>query len=204
MSKRCPPGVLCIENYTIFAIFCLLLALSAYLFARKPTEPTNESEKRDINITIDKYGGQMVRNNPHTSYNREDGDILLNPYEPPTSDERYSIPARDVRGLPINIRTQGQNASYRQIGILTSNSKKDTILALMGRPLITNRDKWQYYTMSEINNIKLPVSVKGKSCMNEYGCDKIYDGDNIYVEGYSNIFRATIYDNNVNQYLPMY
>ena len=39
--------------------------------------------------------------------------------------------------------------------------------------------------------------------MNEYGCDKIYDGDTVYVQGYNGIFRATIYDNDVLRYIPI-
>lgn len=201
MPKRCPPGVFCIENYTIFAIFCILIVALAYLFVRKPTT-ASPSEKVDVNI-IDAIRSPFVRANPRLSYNDQDGDILLNPYAPPVNDERYLIPSQDVRGrVPINIRTQGVDAAYRQIGILTSKNGKEQILPLMGRPLITNRDQWQYYTMSERNNIKLPVSVKGKSCMNQYGCDKIYDGDTVYVEGYSGIFSATVYDNDVMRYLP--
>lgn len=210
MPKRCPPGVFCIENYTIVALFSIVIVILAYLFMRKPETIIKEevgSNKQPSVSVMDMLRSPFVRANPQISYNNQDGDILLNPYAPPVNDERYLIPSRDVRGgvgmgVPINIRTQGFDASYRQIGILTSQNGKEQILALMGRPLITNRDQWQYYTMSERNNIKLPVSVKGKSCMNEYGCDKIYDGDTVYVEGYGNVFRATIYDNDVMRYLP--
>lgn len=216
MAKYCPPGVFCIENYTIFTIFCILIVALASIFMRNPNNRVIEKDKvMEINHMDTMMSSPFVRANPRFSYNDNSGDILLNPYSPPVNDERYIIPSRDLRNqslglgvdvgvgrVPINIRTQGFDASYRQVGILTSVNGKEQILALMGRPLITNRDNWQYYTMSEKNNIKLPVSVKGKSCMNEYGCDKIYDGDSVYVEGYSNIFRATIYDNDVMRYLP--
>ena len=77
------------------------------------------------------------------------------------------------------------------------------ILPLMGRSLITNRDKWQFYTMSDTNNsVKLPVSNRGKSCTNEYGCDNIYNGDTVYVEGYNDAFKATVYENNNIRYIP--
>ena len=53
---------------------------------------------------------------------------------------------------------------------------KDNILPLMGRPLFTNRDKWNFYTMTDKNNmIKLPISHKGRSCTNQIGCDNIYN-----------------------------
>ena len=216
MAKYCPPGVFCIENYTIFTIFCILIVALASIFMRNPNNKIVEGDKvQGFNHIDTMMTSPFVRANPSFSYNNTRDDILLNPYSPPMNDERYIIPSRDLRNqslgvgvgvgvgrVPINIRTQGFDASYRQVGILTSLNGKEQILALMARPLITNRDNWQYYTMSEKNNIKLPVSVKGKSCMNQYGCDKIYDGDSVYVEGYSNIFRATIYDNDVMRYLP--
>jgi hypothetical protein len=79
----------------------------------------------------------------------------------------------------------------------------ETILPLMGRPLFTNRDKWQFYTMSDKNNsIKLPVTNAGKSCTGEYGCDNLYNGDTVYVEGYNDAFKVTMYDNAVMKYIP--
>jgi hypothetical protein len=205
MAKRCPPGVFCIENYLIVAIFCVTFVALAYLVTRQQkTVVVKDSTSATLIEPVSHDRGPFVRANPRMSYNDQVGDILLNPYAAPVNDERYLIPNQDVRGVvPINIKTQGVDSPYRQIGILTSQNSKEQILALMGRPLLTNRDQWQYYTMSERNNIKLPVSVKGKSCMNEYGCDKIYDGDTVYVEGYGNIFRATIYDNDVLRYIPI-
>ena len=52
------------------------------------------------------------------------------------------------------------------------------------------------------NMIKLPVTVKGRSGTDEYGCDNVYNGDTVYVEGYNDAFKVTAYDNNVMRYLP--
>jgi len=128
-------------------------------------------------------------------------DVLENPYVPPLRDDRYHDA---VIPFPINVRTQGPPVSvnYRQVGLLTRVNGKETMLPLMGRPLQKNRDKWQFYTMSDKNNaIKLPISFRKKSCTSEYGCDNIYNGDTVYVEGYKDAFRATIYDNAVMEYL---
>ena len=73
----------------------------------------------------------------------------------------------------------------------------------MGRPLFPNRDKWNFYTMTDNNNsIKLPISYKKKSCTNEYGCDNLNNGDTVYVEGYNDAFKVTSYDNNSIRYIP--
>ena len=78
------------------------------------------------------------------------------------------------------------------------------ILPLMGRRNMAGRDKWQYYTMTNTGNLntKLPISVSGKNCTSEYGCDEINNGDTIYVEGYRDTFTATIYETGTFSYIP--
>jgi hypothetical protein len=130
-------------------------------------------------------------------------DVLLNPYDAPLRDERVFNKSCSNVNIPINIPTQSVNSNYRQLGILTRINRDDTILPLMGRPLIVNRDKWNYYTMNDKNNmIKLPISFKNKSCTSETGCDSVYNGDTVYVEGYSDLFRVTLYDNATMEYIP--
>jgi hypothetical protein len=133
-------------------------------------------------------------------------DPLINPYTPPLRDERYFVPGWvPPDAVPINVSTNvgAVDTNYRQMGILTATHSKGKIIPLMGRPLFTNRDKWQYYTISDQNNsIKLPVSRNGRSCTNEYGCDGLYNGDTIYVEGLNEPYKVTMYDNDTIRYLP--
>ena len=107
--------------------------------------------------------------------------------------------------VPVNIETRGLSTPYGQVGILTNTGRSDNlILPLMGRRHMTGRDKWLYYTISNTGslNTKLPISVNGKGCDSEYGCDPIMQGDNVYVEGYKDTFTATIYENNAFRYIP--
>ena len=74
----------------------------------------------------------------------------------------------------------------------------------MGRPMYSNRQKWQFYTLSDKNNsVKLPISKNGKSCTGDYGCDELFNGDSVFVEGYNDAFKATIYENNTPEYIPV-
>jgi hypothetical protein len=127
---------------------------------------------------------------PNFPYNNFPNDVFFNAYAPPLRDNRYQ-----------NIGYV--DAQYRQIGILTPlNGTKEQILPLFGKPLYVNRDKWNFYTLSS-NNIKLPIRFQGRSCSCEQtGCNNIYSGDRVYVEGYSEVFTATIYENNQIQYIP--
>jgi len=206
MSKKCPPGVICIENITMVFLFILLFIIS-YLVYVNYFKPMNQTK-----IVIKEEGTERNQGNwfsrPNYSYTNLPGDVLMNPYVPPLRDERYFmndmmfVPGR----VPINVSTNigAVDTNYRQVGIMTPlNGSNSKILPLMGRPLFVNRDKWQYYSMSDQNNsIKLPISRKGRSCTNEYGCDKIYNGDTVYVEGYKEAFSVTIYDNDTIKYIP--
>lgn len=158
-------------------------------------------------------------------------DVLLNPYVPPLRDNSVGStrPVYDIRGgvetihygvhngysgggggggghgaVRINIPTQAVDTTYRQVGILTrTGGQQEMILPLIGRPLFTSRDKWQFYTLSDKNNaIKLPVVVNGRSGTNEYGCNNVSTGDMVYVEGYNDAFKVTVYDSASLRYLP--
>lgn len=108
-------------------------------------------------------------------------------------------------GLPINVPTRGPEMEYSQVGILTREQGGDMILPLMGRRMASGRDKYQYYTMANgagSINTKLPLSSKGRSCTASIGCDELFNGDNVFVEGYKDTFHATIYENALLQYIP--
>ena len=214
--KKCPPGVICIENYSMFFIIICIVILIYIIYTtgfNQNVVVNNSSEKVVIKDTTREntglnglFGGWI----PSWPYNNLQNDTLLNPYTPPLRDERYFIPGFPSRAVPpgavpINISTNigAVDTQYRQLGIMTATNSKGKIIPLMGRPLFTNRDKWQYYTMSDQNNsMKLPVSRNGRSCTNEYGCDKLYNGDTVYIEGINESYRITMYDNDTIKYLP--
>ena len=164
MGKKCIPGVLCIENMTLF-VLVLILIFVVYVYIKSPTK-----QESPVYVTI-----------PTPVYVN---NVLDNTQSPPLKNTSFM-----------------RNTEYSQIGILTRNGM---ILPLMGRRHINGRDKWQYYTISNTGNLntKLPVSVKGKSCTSEYGCDEMMNGDSIYVEGYNDTFKSTIYENNSFSYIP--
>jgi preprotein translocase subunit SecG len=117
---------------------------------------------------------------------------------------------RDIFNDPYIPPVKNNNYSYKQIGILTSTNllseqnKEKLILPLLGRRHFNGRDKWNYYTISNTGslNTKLPIKVRGKTCTNEYGCDEVFSGDVVYVEGYDRQFKVTIYENNHYNYDP--
>lgn len=223
---RCPPGVFCIENSTLFICSILILITgisfiyfitiktnrpSSYYYSQHLRHPDIDypDHKTDSNTstsssssTSNSARGLFPR--PNYTFSNIENDVLLNPYKEPVRDDRHLLHFGG-NGRAINIQTQslgGVQSEFRQVGILT---KEDIILPLMGRPLFVNRDKWNFYTMNDkANMIKLPMKFKNKDCLSEQGCDNIYNGDQVFVEGYGSLFKATIYENNVMRYLPFF
>ena len=210
--RKCPPGVICIENYSMFfmfiCIFVFFYIIYTTLVKQKIVVNNSPSEKIIIKDTNRENVGWLHSWIPSWPYTNLPSDPLLNPYAPPLRDERYFVPgihAVPPGAVPINVSTNigAVDTQYRQLGIMTATNSNGKVIPLMGRPLFTNRDKWQYYTMSDQNNsMKLPVSRSGKSCTNEYGCDKLYNGDTVYIEGINEPYRITMYDNDTIKYLP--
>ena len=77
------------------------------------------------------------------------------------------------------------------------------ILPLFGKETYPRSSKWNYYTSTDsYHNVQLPIIYKNKDCMHEYGCDEIYNGDSVYVEGYKDSFGVTLYENDSPKYIP--
>ena len=218
MAKVCPPGVLCIENITIVILMVLIggLLYVQYYQNIKNRSLQTKQHKEFINTIAHKLSKpetiikQTTVNNDDDpyftkTYNRFsslNNDILLNPYEPPLKDDAYFLKHSSSstchnKNCGINIQTNIHQADirYRQIGVLLPREEKFSILPLMARPLYTNRYKWQYYTLSDQNNsIKLPIYIKDRNCMNEYGCDELYTNDVAWVEGHNTHYKISLYE----------
>lgn len=191
-GKKCIPGVICIENMTLFLVVIIGIGVAYLLYVHFKREDRRRDE-RPPTIVV-----QTPPSPPPLRYSAEDIMYMTPP-----------LKTVDIRGpvLPVNVATSSHNTAYQQVGILTKNGRENpTILPLMGRNLLNGRDKWQYYTVSNTPgagiNSRLPISVDGKSCTGEYGCDSVSNGDTVYVEGYNDTFRATIYENARLNYIP--
>ena len=217
--KKCPPGVICIENFTSVIFFIILFIVGYFMYVNYKNQ-SNSNHKQQQNNSQNQsnsrpniYSQEIVLQ-PNIPYNNlnliERNDVLLNPYDAPYKDERYLMPKVSLipaGAVPINVSTNisAVDTNYRQLGIITplNGTSTNNILPLMGRPLFTSRQKWQYYTISnQHNNVKLPVSVKGRSALTDYGVDEVFSGDTVYVEGYNDAFKVTVYENDTIKYLP--
>ena len=193
MGKKCIPGFMCIENMTLFILFIILI-LFVYLIhitwknSSSPGPVYSSSIIPSIPLAMMPPSGAGPTLMPISARNAP--DPINNPYMPPLKNPDGPVFA--------GIKTRRGDLEYQQVGILTRTSGHELILPVMGRQQVYGRSKFQYYTMTTTGNMntKLPITVNGKSCTSEYGCDEISTGDVVYVQGYDDTFRATIYENN--------
>jgi len=177
------------RNMTLFLLILTIVILGYIIYVNlKPTTPIILLNSSSRSLPISSRLGEN-NNNAYINTNLYNtNDIFNDPYIPPIKQNNYI---------------------YKQMGILTENNSntltnQTLILPLIGKQHINGRDKWNYYTISNTGpiNTKLPIRVKGRSCTNEYGCDQLYSGDTVYVEGYNQSFKTTIYENNAFEYFP--
>lgn len=210
-NHSCPKGLICFKNLTFYFIATFIMIFGYHLYKKHFCNyhthyPNNQHYLVKTALAPDNLNNSFYTEDTlHTPR-----DVLLDPYAPPLKDNNYNINYNGIRNS-INRSTNigsTHNAKFRQVGLMSphDNNGKNPVsgpVPLMGKPLYSNRNKWQYYSMSDqYNSIKIPVSVKGKSGMSEYGCDELFNGDTVYLDGLKDIYIVTMYDNDHLKYLP--
>ena len=218
MAKKCPPGVLCIENFTIVTIIIISIGVVYFMHRHYLFQNLIMYKLQDKPAQIIKHVPTQTKIHtqqpppPPTTININDtrnGDITSDPYVPPLKPAQQGI---------VSVRTRGGRLQrYKQVGYLKFSSgnkhgrrhgrhhgihhgRHHSMIPLFGRPLDSSRNKWNYYTIH--NGIKLQVNNNSRSCTNEYGCDELFTGDVVYVDGIDNLFQVTVYETSSFRYSP--
>ena len=217
-KSRCPPGVICIENITVFVI--LIVAVVVYVlytnYAKSPASSASIYGDRVKNLSSNTSIASLLSTglgfDPRESHSHRSPVIQDRPpvhdllIDPVITSHNHGYNHGMIRAVPINIPTQPRGQfRYRQMGILTRGNGDGVVLPLMGRSLMANRSKWQYHTSHDRSGVRLPISNNGRTCSGEYGCDELTNGDTVYVEGMDDVFSVTIYENDdvSMRYIPM-
>ena len=215
----CPPGFFCYDKSTFMLMIVMFIIVVVFFISKNNDKFLQLS--RDINTNNDKLESQ-INNLKHTNNNLEnklqvynqvaddarfvankDMNRVINPLIPPERSYPYRI---NRVGVPINVPTRGYPTGYQQVGILKQQTTtgESKLLPLYGEQTYPGSRQWRYYTSSDgFQSVKLPVIHKNKNCQDTYGCDEIYEGEQVSVTGYdSATFSATIYKLDAPRYLP--
>lgn len=220
--KTCPEGFYCLD-YNFFYLFCFIifgLIVWEYiksiknntLLAEKDSEiyrQNLEREKKDKRNTSQHTIIRERESSPPYIINNgaSERSRIFDPLAPPERMYPYS----NSGGVPINIPTRGYGPGYHQVGILEKTSidsestiydTRPQILPLYGKPTYPGSNKWFYYTSSDMNGFKIPFTINGKTCNDDYGCNELYSGDKVDLSGYNAKYKVTIYSIDSPKYIP--
>tara|TARA_B100000963_G_scaffold361663_1_gene398527 strand:- start:4111 stop:4713 length:603 start_codon:yes stop_codon:yes gene_type:complete len=198
--KVCPNNMICFRETTLIILLIVLIFLVIFIYQ---SYNLSQFKAMESNLLISKDLDYHLPNVEITT--NKCNDTLFDAYAGPYKTDQIKVRSGcndPYLGVPVNIKTQSVDSDFRQIGLLTSLKTDALILPLLGRPLITNRDTWQYYALSE-RNLKLPVISDNKNCTNRYGCNSLSDGCIVRVNGYSDDFKVSMYENNTLEYIPV-
>ena len=106
-----------------------------------------------------------------------------------------------LRNLPT-IPTRGIPETYQQMGILKTDS--GSILPLYGRPTASRSDRFQYYSRTDgYNPVQLPIRYNNYNCVDDVGCNELFDGDTISLVPTGERASITLYRLSGPTYVPI-
>lgn len=119
---------------------------------------------------------------------------IMDPLIPPLQRSPYITSTFDL-GIPIAVSSRGTvYDNFQLIGYAYKHNKADEMFQLFGRPIYPNGNKYEYYVINPITQIKLPVRVHNDQELNT--------DDQIHIKGFSGIFNVEIYDTDRPRYVP--
>jgi hypothetical protein len=211
----CPPGVWCMDTSVIVCVLLTVVVIGGLLYVYGlPHKMMAQSQPQKPTVIVVE---KQVVQPPQVS------QVPVDPRFAPLSPEQVYNPPPDLRGfptpplsaglgIPINqiTRSPGYPDMYQQVGVLTapggtetSASPTRTILPLFGRKLMTNRDRWNYYTRTDgINPVQVPLEFKRRKCDDDHGCEEITTGDSVSCPILGQSYVANVYQYSTPRYLP--
>lgn len=193
MPKRCPPGVICV-NETLGLGFVLVgVGILVYFLYQSSSAPSASSRAEStgsppIQIVNSVRGGDdRYTRAPEPLRFWQTGPDLRGAYIPPGA-------------VPINQPTRGLPQSYQQMGIIKSGDK---LLPLYGRQSAYRSDRYNYYTRTDTYNpVQLPVHFEKRDCTDQVGCSEILGGEHVKIAGLNTEGQAEIYKFDGPTYIP--
>ena len=120
-------------------------------------------------------------------------------------EERLQERKPEVRVVSIDANAGGAPpGTHPQVGYVvvqpsTTSASQSTAFALYGARSTTRAGRWNYYAIPPgAGGVKVPLHAGGRDCMDEVGCDLLFDGDQVSAPdagvpaGIAKIYRSPI------------
>jgi len=194
--NRCPPGVLCLSSgiiNTIILVGVLLIGFFLYqtngLQQQQQKQPQQQQpqQRNDTNIYVSRGGDDRYTRTPEPLqiFNGGGGGGL----------------GFSTTKMPFNIPTQGFPPQFTTLGNLTTEDGQ--VLPLYGRRSAYNSDRYNYYTRTDTYNpVPLPIKFGKRDCMEDTGCDEVFNKDEVHISATGKQARANIFKFDAPKYIP--
>ena len=196
--KECPPGVLCLstEMILLFVLLGLIIA-GGFIYL---------GNKQGL------YGLQQQQQQQPLQYNNQQP---TNIYVSRGGDDRYTRAPEPLRiwdgtgsglgfsttNMPINIPTQGYPTQFTSVGSISTEDGQ--VLPLYGRQSLYSSNRYNYYTRTDTYNpVPLPIKFGKRDCMDDTGCDEIFNKDEVHITGNGKHAKAMIFKFDAPKYIP--
>jgi hypothetical protein len=177
-TSKCPPGVLCLSSQLVFFLLAALIIGIIVIVALKDNARFHEPQQQQP-----QQQPQQQQKPIHISVNAnaEGGDdrytMAPQPYRSWLREPEYP-PRGSIASIPVGIHTRGLPDKFQSMGIITTPD--GDVLPLYGRRSNYSNDRWNYYTRTDTYNpVPLPVTFQKKDCMEDMGCNEVFDGDSL-------------------------
>jgi hypothetical protein len=110
-------------------------------------------------------------------------------------------PRGGLASIPINIPTQGIPETFQMSGNINVDGK---MLPLYGRRTMRgSSDRYNYYTRTDtFNPVPIPLRYKNKDCMDDIGCQEIFSGEHVTLDGTGESGTVRVFRYDGPKYIP--
>lgn len=136
------------------------------------------------------------------SYQNVDIDLHVSkiPYYPVSPPTTVVVnPEYSPSIIPVERLYSQQGQGQTQIGTI-SNLQDQLIMPLYRKPSPTHKDRYIYYTITNGSNgiqpLILPVYKNERNCMENIGCQELYDNDLLFIPQYNRFFKVDVFPTN--------
>ena len=194
MPRRCPPDTFCLSSEFLMLIIGVLIVIIAIGFAFRGMYPVSA---QPIIIKTQDSGLPRMQTTEvvDTRFNRAPQPLRdwMSPPELP--------PRGGLASIPINIPTQGIPETFQMSGNINVDGK---MLPLYGRRTMRgSSDRYNYYTRTDtFNPVPIPLRYKNKDCMDDIGCQEIFSGEHVTLDGTGESGTVRVFRYDGPKYIP--
>jgi len=186
MPRRCPPDTFCLSSEFLMVVIGILIVVIVIGFAFRYSPSSSPSYPPIVIKTDSGLPSIQTTEVIDTRFTRA----------PQPLRDWMSAPELPPRGglasIPINIPTQGIPESFQMTGNINVDGK---MLPLYGRRTMRgSSDRWNYYTRTDtFNPVPIPLRYKNKDCMDDVGCQELYSGEQVTLDGTGESGKVRLY-----------